>query len=277
MYNCSYCHNHKFHKVFNNDKKIYQNIDPKKYVHEMKTVKEKYGLKLAILNDENILQDLDWFYEFTKEFERQLKYYKDGTKYFCFVRPDYVTEEIVKEMSRSGCYMVAIGVESGNDETKKLLRRGNATNETIINSCNLFHKYNIKIKTLQMIGLPLENSLQDALDTLYFNLFTLKPYYAACLVFQPCQGTDLYEYSIENGYLDTRNPEINNFRGKSLLKLNDKEKIENLSLWWNFILENNITDKEWIENVLLNIKIDDDMRKIMINKINKKVEEDYDV
>ena len=48
----------------------------------------------------------------------------------CTARVELIDEELIKLMKKSGCYLIAFGVESGNDTSLKFLQKGFTTKDT---------------------------------------------------------------------------------------------------------------------------------------------------
>ncbi|MEW6685355.1 MAG: radical SAM protein [Candidatus Edwardsbacteria bacterium] len=66
------------------------------------------------------------------------------------LRASPLPEELVKSMAKSGCWYVHLGIESGNPETLKGIRK-NITLDQVIKACRLLKKYDIKIHGLFML------------------------------------------------------------------------------------------------------------------------------
>ena len=92
-----------------------------------------------------------------------------------------------------------------------------------------------------MIGLPLDNSLKDALNTLKFNLDN-KVTDSWVSIFQPYPKTQLANYAIEKGFVSGEVVEkcAESYYDESRLNIPNKDKINRLQKWWYFIIEHNI-------------------------------------
>lgn len=89
-------------------------------------------------------------------------------KWSCTTRPDLLkNEELIKMMSKSGCYKIAIGIESVNNEDLKSINK-RYDNKVIIEGIKLLQKYNIEYKALVMFGVPnqTKESIKYTLDFL---------------------------------------------------------------------------------------------------------------
>ncbi len=95
-------------------------------------------------------------------------------KWSCTTRPDLLkNEKLVKLMSESGCYKIAIGIESVEKEDLKSIKK-RYDNNVIISGIELLQKYNIEYKALVMFGLPnqTKESVEYTLD--FLNKYKVK-------------------------------------------------------------------------------------------------------
>ena len=108
-----------------------------------------------------------------------------------------------------------------------------------------------------MIGLPIENPLKDALNTLKFNMKN-KVDDSWVSIYQPYPKTKLGEYCLEHGFVkgDLLNSCADSFFDESRLNIPDKEKIQRLQKWWYFIIEQNMPMD--LVNLLLEIPLTKD-------------------
>ena len=89
-------------------------------------------------------------------------------KWSCTTRPDLLkNEELIKAMADSGCYKIAIGIESvENEDLENINKRYDSA--VIAEGIKLLQKYNIEYKALVMFGLPnqTKESIKNTLDFL---------------------------------------------------------------------------------------------------------------
>ena len=79
---------------------------------------------------------------------------KKKIKWSCTTRPDLLkNEELIKCMAESGCYKIAIGIESVEKEDLKNIHK-RYDNEVIVQGIKLLKKYGIEYKALVMFGVP---------------------------------------------------------------------------------------------------------------------------
>lgn len=81
------------------------------------------------------------------------------------IRADKVDEHLIKKMRQSGCYLLAFGIESGNEKILKIINKGE-TLQQISEAIRLCKKYKILTEGFFMFGNQGENekTMQDTID-----------------------------------------------------------------------------------------------------------------
>ena len=106
-------------------------------------------------------------------------------------------EEILRLMRETGCWQIAIGIESGEDEILKFIKKG-ITTEQVRATANFADKAGIMVKGFFMLGHPTEThaSLGRTRD---FAL-SLPLTDVVCTIATPIKGTELYELASSGKY-----------------------------------------------------------------------------
>jgi radical SAM superfamily enzyme YgiQ (UPF0313 family) len=110
---------------------------------------------------------------------------------------NYVSDELLREMKRAGCWMISYGIESGSPEMLKKMMKGITINQ-VKNALELTRQNGIVSKGFFMIGVPgetvgtLEKTLAFIktlpLDELNINFFT------------PFPGSKLFGEVLQEGF-----------------------------------------------------------------------------
>ncbi len=98
-------------------------------------------------------------------------------------------EELLYKLKEAGCFMFAVGFESGNNETLKKIKKG-TTREDNLRAAKLIKKSKLPLLGFFMIGFPWETK-QDIIDTLEF-MFEIDPDFVEVHIAMPYYGTDLF-------------------------------------------------------------------------------------
>jgi len=231
-FNCKYCFNEKYAKVYEGKGKRVRWRSVDNLIEEIKEVNEKYPTKVNYFQDDTFILDKEWLREFCE------KYKEINLPFHCHVRANLVDEEIVKMLKEANCYSVHIAAETADDKIRNEVLNRNMSKEDILNACKLLRKHKIKFMMQNMIGLP-GGSLKKDIETLKLNI-KCKPTYAWVSIFQPYPGTELEKYCRENGYVEDLDYDDigSNFYERSLLKIDDRKKIEHLQKWFAYTVDN---------------------------------------
>lgn len=237
-YSCSFCFSHLWREIHKNEsRKFFQRRTVDNVIEEIKQIRENYPLEKVQFNDDNFLPVGDWIDEFCEKYKQEI-----NLPFCCSLTANLVKEETVKKLKNAGLEMVKFALESVNYSIRKdILNKPQIKNEDVIRTIRLLKKYNLKMRIFNIIGLPIENPLKDALDTLEFNQ-KVEPTESWVSIFQPYPKLKLTEYSIEKGYIDrdTIGQSADDYWTGTQLNLPDKDKISGLQKWWHFIIKHNI-------------------------------------
>ncbi len=120
-------------------------------------------------------------------------------KWMCFTRTNCLSDSMLDLMKRSGCYLIAFGGESGNDELLYLIKKG-LTVEKNREGIATTRRHGILTYSTFMLGLPTETpamtekTIRFALDSgLDYGLFP---------IFEPYPGTEIWNDIEKYGTFD---------------------------------------------------------------------------
>ncbi|MCL4477625.1 MAG: B12-binding domain-containing radical SAM protein [Deltaproteobacteria bacterium] len=113
-------------------------------------------------------------------------------------RADKINPEILQLLYRAGCRRINFGVEAGDDETLKYLRKG-ITTKMVRNSVKLTKDAGIEVVTYFILAIP-GRAKEVSLRTIDFAI-ELDPDYAQFMYMVLLPGTELYTNAIKNGII----------------------------------------------------------------------------
>lgn len=134
-YRCTFCSN----KVWTLSPSV-RLRSPKNIVDEMEMLKSEFGVREVFDNADELNNNLTHAKEVCREMIRR----NIQVSWKAQLRAHPLDRELVELMSRSGCWYVQLGIESGNEETLRGIRK-HITKEQIIQACRLLKEYKIKI------------------------------------------------------------------------------------------------------------------------------------
>jgi len=191
-YSCTYCCNIFWNKLYNN--KNYRRRSVRRFIDEVKFMKEKYKLEYVYLASETFLSiDEKSFLEFVRLWKSEI-----NLPFWCETRPETVNEERIKMLVDAGMSSINIGVESGSPEIREMLHR-RMTNEQIINTFKIMKTTPLRIGVNVIIGFP-DETRKQIFETVEL-VRKLDVSNIMIHVFNPYRGTTLYDLCVEKGYI----------------------------------------------------------------------------
>ena len=187
-YSCSYCDRSVFRRTFrfNSADYLYRHLE---------YLKDRFGIRHV-----NFYDDQFTFHRNrVEEFCRMMMDRPLGMTFNCAVRAEHVDRELLSLMKAAGCWMVSLGIESG-DEDLLSQHRQNANLDLLADTIRTIKACGIRTKGLLMMGLPGENeeSIRRSMEYVYslpiddFNLAK----------FTPFPGSPIYEKIHQLGTFD---------------------------------------------------------------------------
>ncbi|MFA6568982.1 MAG: radical SAM protein [Victivallales bacterium] len=185
-YNCIFCDNNTF------GRKI-RCFTPEYVAGEIESVLKRFNAKELTFVD-------DTFPSNRKRFRRVLELIKERNLRFswtCMANANDLDEEILKLMRAAGCWQIAIGIESGDDEILRFIKKGITTGK-VRETANSADRAGMMVKGFFMLGNPTETraSLGKTRD---FAL-SLPLTDVVCTIATPIRGTELYELASSGEY-----------------------------------------------------------------------------
>ena len=152
-----------------------------------------FGIKEISIKDDMFILSPDRVIEFC----RQLHNKDIDLTWSCNARVNSVNDELLREMKRSGCWMISYGIESGSPQMLKKMEK-RITKKQIMTTLKLTRKYGIVSKGFFMLGVPGETkeTLNETLnfikklplDEINVNFYT------------PFPGSNLYHEVVDEGF-----------------------------------------------------------------------------
>jgi len=209
---CSYCFNKRFNTMYRGKGPVMRTKSVSYLLREISDIAEKFPLRFIRFYDDIFGADSSWLEEFADRFPKNM-----GVPFCCNVRPNMVTDEYISLLKRAGCYSVYTAIECGDEKFRNEILHRHISDKQIYSACEKLRKQDIRIVSLNMIGLPGETEEQmletidmnrrAGVDLVDFNIF------------QPYPGTRAHEYCRENGYLKSDDVRCESFITESVLDI----------------------------------------------------------
>ncbi len=239
-YKCSYCFNHSqlaLSRIDNETKRWFDRRDVSTVTAEINRLRDKYGVEKVLFLDDSFIQSTSWLDAFLTGYTRDVR-----LPWLCSLRVNCLDEPLARRMFESGLEMVNYAIESADpDVQQRLLHRGHISNGDVIQAIKLFDQYGVRARMQNMIGLPLSNPLEDALNTLQFNM-RHRVTDAWCSIFQAYPRTALGQYCLDHNYIsaDQLRHCSESFFDESRLDIDNRRELYALQKLWYFAIDSNL-------------------------------------
>ena len=167
-------------------------------VDEMTELVSRYGMKEITLNDDTFLINPSRIFRICELIkERKLK-----VPWSCLMNVKTCTYELLKAIKDAGCWLIQPGIESGNPDILKLIRKPVDLDQALKVSA-WARKIGLMVKPSFIIGHPGETA-ETIEDTIRFAI-KMKSHYPSFALMTPFPGTQLWEMAEQYGTFDKTN------------------------------------------------------------------------
>lgn len=167
-----------------------------KVVEEIAHLRKTYGIREIQFYDDTFTM----FKGNVMKFCELMKERRLGVSWTAFVRTDCFSEVLASAMKEGGCHQVMFGVESGDDEILRNIRKpiDRARTEWAV---KVAQRAGLEVRATFMFGNPGETveSMQRTIDY----ALHLDPDLALFNITTPYPGTQMFHWAKERGYLNT--------------------------------------------------------------------------
>jgi anaerobic magnesium-protoporphyrin IX monomethyl ester cyclase len=184
-YACSYCDRSVFNRSFRFNSATYL------YEH-LRYLRERFGIRHINFYDDQFTFNRKRVEEFCgMMIERPL-----GMTFNCAVRAEHIDQELLALMRRAGCWMMSLGIETG-DEELLAQHRQNADLDHLAQKIRMIKAAGLRTKGLLMMGLPGETEESIRRSMKYVFSLPIDDFNLA--KFTPFPGSPIYENIHELG------------------------------------------------------------------------------
>ena len=173
-------------------------------LEEMKQLKRDFGINELVLFDDTFLINEPRALEICEGIMREGL----DLSWSMNARVNNINKDVLKILKRAGCWMIQLGVESGNRDILKTIKKG-ITLKRAEEACRLAYDEGFVVKTYFILGHP--NETEDTInDTIKF-MTRLPSHYASINFMTPFPGTELWDIAEKYGTFDKEKLERINY------------------------------------------------------------------
>lgn len=165
-------------------------------IEEIKLLHDKYGIREFHIIDDNFTLDKRYVKEFLDELEKlnlDISWALPNG-----IRMENLDPDFLRQMKRTGLYLVSLGIESGSDRVLGLMKKGLSV-ERIKKAVKMIRDSGLETAGFFILGFPGETK-QEICETIRFSL-NLGLRRANYFTYLPFPGTESYEQLRRKGEL----------------------------------------------------------------------------
>jgi radical SAM superfamily enzyme YgiQ (UPF0313 family) len=198
LFSCTYCGNSQFRNVYPNKSKYARFRSPANAIKLIKRIIHKQpDVKYLEFRDAIFNMYPEWFYPFMELYKQEI-----ALPFNCNLRFDLLDEKMAHTLAGAGCYLIDIGLESGDEEYRAKYLHRHMTDEHMVNASRWLRAAGITTCTYNILGLPHETPAL-ALKTIRLNA-RMDVDRVIANIFYPYPQTKLREIAEQAGFIDPR-------------------------------------------------------------------------
>jgi len=187
-YHCSFCDR-------NTAGQKWRARSPKDIVSEMRDLRDAYGIRGFVFNDDTFVVNRKRVLDFCKLLEKVMP----DAVWYCNGRVNLMDEEMIQAMAKSGCVGIAYGIESGNQAILDSVHK-QITLEQVEMITEMTKQAGIHVTSYFMLGI-LGDTKQTIQETLDFAEKLDLDFYGFGIT-SPIPGTEMYAEAVKKGLVD---------------------------------------------------------------------------
>lgn len=194
-YSCSYCCNNVWRKIYAEERKIFRKRSIENVIKELKVARSKYKPRYIYFLDEVFIVDREWLKDFLYKYKKEI-----GLPFFCFIYPDLITEDMVLDLKKAGCYKIQMGVQVVDENKRRTVLRRNSSNKAIAHAIDLFKRAKIYVVCDTIFGFPDENS--EDLEKIAYFYDRYLPNHIEIFWLRYYPKAEIISWAFKNGYIN---------------------------------------------------------------------------
>ncbi|MDJ0786992.1 MAG: radical SAM protein [Myxococcota bacterium] len=224
-FQCTFCYAPTLAKLTRDAGKFVRFRSVDNVIAEAQELKAEFNVRSVEFVDDIFGMKGKWLDEFAEKWPKEV-----GLPFQCNLRADLVNDDNIDQLTGAGCEMVAFGVEAGSDRVRNEVLKKSVTTDQIRRAAELLRARGVRFVTYNIVGAPTE-TWDEAIETLTLNQ-EIQPDYPQVSIMTPYPGTEVYDYAVEVGQLDSDPKTFDSIEpfnyGSSALETPHREEMANL-------------------------------------------------
>jgi radical SAM superfamily enzyme YgiQ (UPF0313 family) len=164
---------------------------------ELQYIVEKLGITNVMFYDDTFTLNKTRFLKICEEIKKR----KLNLRYYCQLRVDTIDDEIADGLAESGCMTAALGIESGDEEILKTLKKGIKKSQAH-KAVAALKSAGVPILASYIIGSP--GDTHESIHKTFEFAKELDTNQTKFMICTPFPGTELFNMAVEKGILSDR-------------------------------------------------------------------------
>jgi radical SAM superfamily enzyme YgiQ (UPF0313 family) len=187
-FHCIYC----LANQVSGTKNRYRSVE--NVIGEIRECVEKYGIRNFLFRSDLFTQNKKWVVSLCQAILDN----KLDIQWACNSRVDTITAEAAVWMKKAGCWIVAMGVESGDQDTLDKIEKQSKV-EQAFSAVKILREAGLKSSVYLLMGLPWDTP--EKIDAQVKFAKALDPDFLEIFYTYPFPGTKLYEIAVSEGLI----------------------------------------------------------------------------
>lgn len=167
-FSCTYCCNNVLRRIYKGKGKYIRRRTVENVIEELAQSKKRFkNLASIFFADDVFTFDIGWIRRFCGQYKKAV-----NLPFFCYCHPKATNEEIIQLLKDAGIFSMTMGIQTGSEDIRHKYFERYDTNEEIIRSAEILHKYKIDCAYDVIMDNPFETN-ENRRET--FNLLLKLP------------------------------------------------------------------------------------------------------
>lgn len=199
-YICSYCGVERMKKIYKGLGIFVRRNSPKRAIAELEVLKNKYGAKYILVEDDVFAMNEKWMSEFVPLYKKKI-----GLPFAAFGHTQLLTPKMVKLMKQAGVDFLWFGLQSASEKIRREVHQRYEKNEEVIRAFDLCRKAGIKTMVDHILNVP-----HETVESMYeaFSLYNrIRPNIINCYNLLYFPKSKINETALEAGLINDKDIE----------------------------------------------------------------------
>lgn len=128
---------------------VVRHKSPERAIAEIEDMLCRYDPPVLTFDDDTFFKSKTWVRKFVELYRKEIR-----RPFACNTRPETVSEELVRLLREAQRVLIAIGIESGDEDLRAQVLQGRMTDDRIAQAFEIIRKHGIKSASFNMVGIP---------------------------------------------------------------------------------------------------------------------------